>query len=109
MKDDSETNDAKMSSETDPSKPAARRRRFLHIIAGGIALGLAGCSTDSGGNSGGSSKSTKKQVSYQDHPQNGARCAGCQYYNPSGDEKNAGTCQKVKGTVADDGWCSLYS
>lgn len=109
MTDTPQNEQLQMSSETEPSKPTTQRRRFLQFIAGGITLGLAGCSTDSGGTSGGgSSKSAKKQVSYQDHPQNGKRCAGCTYFNASDDGKNAGTCQKVKGTIAADGWCSLY-
>jgi hypothetical protein len=98
-----------MSSDTEPSKTTTQRRRFLQFIASGIVLGLAGCSTDSGGTSGGgSSKSAKNQVSYQDHPQNGKQCSGCKYFIAADDGRNAGTCQKVNGTIANDGWCSLY-
>jgi anaerobic selenocysteine-containing dehydrogenase len=88
------------------SKTAARRQ-FLHIVVGSIALGTAGCSSSSSESS--SSKTAKNQVSYQDQPQNGNQCSGCQYFVASGDGSGAGKCQKVTGRIANDGWCSLYT
>lgn len=83
------------------------RRRFLQLAAGTVALGIAGCSS-SGGGSSASSKTPKNKVSYQDHPNNGDQCSACQYFISSADGANAGKCQKVKGKISTDGWCSLF-
>jgi nitrous oxide reductase len=99
------------SSETDEdARTTPARRRFLQVAAGTIALGIAGCSGSSGGGGagGGSSKTAKSKVSYQDHPNNGERCSECKFFISSGDGANAGKCQKVKGKIANDGWCSLF-
>jgi hypothetical protein len=90
--------------DEDAQTPPARRR-FLQVAAGTIALGIAGCS---GSSSGGSSKSPKNKVGYQNHPNNGEQCSECKFFISSGDGANAGKCQKVKGKIANDGWCSLF-
>lgn len=90
------------------SNTADNRRRFLRFVAGGMALGLAGCSGGNGGGSG-SSKTAKDQVKYQDSPKNGKQCSGCKYFIKSADGNKAGKCKKVKGKIANDGWCSLYT
>ena len=97
-----------MRTESEVSNTTSKRRRFLQFAAGGIALGLAGCSGGDSGSSG-SSKTAKDQVKYQDSPQNGEQCSGCKYFVASGDGSNAGKCEKVKGKIANDGWCSLYT
>jgi hypothetical protein len=83
------------------------RRRFLQLLGSGIVVGAAGCSSNTGG--GGGSKTAKAEVSYQDHPNQGQQCSGCQFYQPPTDGGNAGSCSKVKGKIAPDAWCSLYS
>jgi hypothetical protein len=101
--------DSETETDEDAQTPPARRR-FLQVAAGTIALGIAGCSGSSGGggSGGGSSKSPKSKVSYQDHPNNGEQCSECKHFIASGDGANAGKCQKVKGKIANDGWCSLF-
>lgn len=96
--------------DIEASNTAAHRRRFLQVAAGSIALGLAGCSGGNRGDNGGggSNKIAKSQVNYQDHPMNGDQCSGCMYFVASGYGSNAGKCTKVKGKIANDGWCSLY-
>lgn len=84
------------------------RRSYLRVVSasGSVAIvgGLAGCAS----NSGGGSKSSKEAVNYQDQPQNGQQCSGCQFFIPPEDGENAGKCSKVKGKIASEGWCQLY-
>lgn len=53
-------------------------------------------------------KQPKDAVQYQDHPQNDQQCSTCRYYSPPEDGNKAGTCQRVRGKIEPDDWCSLY-
>jgi hypothetical protein len=99
--------DGSLSARNPKSTRRTVRRRFLQLLGSGIVVGTAGCSSNTGG--GGGSKTAKAEVSYQDHPNQGQQCSGCQFYQPPTDSGNAGSCSKVKGKIAPDAWCSLYS
>lgn len=77
------------------------RREFLEataglLVAGGIALG-AGQSARA------QDKAAKSDVSYQDSPNAGQKCSGCQFFDGNG------ACQVVEGAISPDGWCTAWS
>lgn len=106
MTDTPRNENSQIRTETETSNTPAHRRRFLQVTAGSIALGLAGCSGGNGGD--GSDKIPKNKVNYQDQPRNGEQCSNCKYFIASGYGNDAGKCQKVKGKISNDGWCSLF-
>ena len=83
------------------------RRRTVLRTAGGISIAsiVAGClnNSDSDG------KSAKNDVSYQSQPMNGLKCSGCKFFIPSEEGEDGGKCTRVKGDIAPDAWCGLYS
>ncbi|HET7323396.1 MAG TPA: high-potential iron-sulfur protein [Halococcus sp.] len=82
------------------------RRRFLQLLASGVVVGVAGCSSNTNSASG---KTPKAEVNYQNHPNGGQQCSGCQFYQPPSDGTGAGKCSNVKGKIAPHGWCQLYT
>jgi hypothetical protein len=54
-------------------------------------------------------KSTKAELSYQDHASNGKRCADCKFFTAPSSDASTGTCAVVEGAVDRDGWCMAFS
>jgi hypothetical protein len=55
-------------------------------------------------------KAAKSDFHYQDHPNEGQRCADCTQFTPSSQAQDAaGTCRIVEGTVSADGWCMAFT
>lgn len=110
-----------------------RRREVLRAAGIASLVGLAGCTTGGGGQSGETNDLSgpvpeeyrtatsigglerdpeqlysKSGVSYQSEPKNGHQCANCVYYIPDKNGDGLGACTKVKGDIEPDGWCRLY-
>jgi hypothetical protein len=107
-----------------------RRRRLLAAVSGTIAVGLAGCSGDGdSGNGNGDDTvpseyetatsiggverdpealSSKDAVSYQEEPNDGEQCSGCQYYIEDKNDDGQGACAIVEGNIAPEAWCASY-
>lgn len=49
-------------------------------------------------------KSPKNQVQYQEQPKDGKKCSACIHFLSKTKE-----CKVVEGTVAPEGWCTLYT
>jgi hypothetical protein len=88
--------------EPDSTQTGTVRRRFLQLVGSASLLGVAGCSSVLG-------KSSKEQVSYQDHPKGNQQCSNCQFYTPPENGEGAGTCSRVQGDIAPDAWCNVYA
>lgn len=86
----------------DSVRTTAARRRFLQLLGTGGVLSLAGCSNITG-------KAAKGQVSYQDHPKGDQQCSNCRFYRTTENGDATGTCTRVKGEIAPDAWCNVYS
>lgn len=52
---------------------------------------------------------SKEDFHYQDHPNDGKRCAGCTAFHPPPSGQAFGTCNIVAGPVSPDGWCMAFS
>lgn len=85
--------------------PTSRRR----VLRG--ALALAALTTASGllrprlaraGNG------AKSDFQYQDHPQDGQRCAQCAAFQP-GPDGGPGSCRLISGAINPNGWCIAFS
>jgi hypothetical protein len=50
-------------------------------------------------------KVPKKQLKYQDKPNNGQRCRDCTQFIPGKDAKARGQCKLVEGSISPNGWC----
>lgn len=111
------------------------RRAFLHV-AGGIVIGLAGCtesddSTDdenedendlsgpvsedyeTATSQDGSERNpedlySKSDIDYQSEPRNEERCEDCAFYISDKDGDGLGACTEVEGYIEPEGWCTLY-
>ncbi|WP_345413353.1 high-potential iron-sulfur protein [Haladaptatus pallidirubidus] len=86
----------------DSARTTAARRRFLQLLGTGGVLSMAGCSNSTG-------KAAKGQVSYQDHPKGNQQCSNCRFYRTAENGDATGTCTRVKGEIAPDAWCNVYS
>lgn len=114
------------------SPPVERTRRtFLHA-AGGILIGLAGCTESSNTNGNetelsgpvseeyetatsqdGSKRNpenlySKSGVNYQSEPRNDQQCRDCVFYIPDKNGDGLGACTEVEGYIEPGGWCTLY-
>jgi len=54
------------------------------------------------------SLSTKSAVNYQEEPNDGNQCSGCQFYIPDKNGDDVGACAIVEGNIAPDAWCASY-
>ncbi|WP_060566642.1 MULTISPECIES: high-potential iron-sulfur protein [unclassified Massilia] len=52
---------------------------------------------------------SKEDFHYQDHPNEGKRCAMCTAFNPPPQGQALGTCNVVAGPVSADGWCMAFN
>lgn len=78
------------------------RRRFIQLLGSASLLAIAGCSNAT-------SKTSKEQVSYQDHSEENQQCSNCQFYTPPENGGDAGTCTRVQGDIAPEAWCNVYA
>lgn len=112
--------------------PAVDRRTMLALLGTSSAVALAGCG---GGDDGDgtptastddvpdvyatataqndqqrdpSALSSKSAVDYQDQPNEGQQCSGCQFYIPDKNGDGRGACAIVEGNIAPDAWCVSY-
>ena len=53
--------------------------------------------------------STKSALDYQDSPNDGERCDGCQFYILDKNDDGMGACTLVEGNIDPAGWCSSYT
>ncbi len=77
------------------------RRAVLNGAAGLVAF--AGVAAGGLQSAKAADKAAQADVDYQDTPNNGVNCAGCQFYD--GD----GGCEVVEGEISADGWCAIWS
>jgi hypothetical protein len=54
------------------------------------------------------STASKEAFHYQDHPNDGHRCAGCAQFIPPAAGEQAGGCQIVAGAISANGWCMAF-
>jgi hypothetical protein len=52
---------------------------------------------------------SKEDFHYQDHPNEGKRCADCAQFVPPARGQAFGACQIVAGTISTDGWCTAFT
>jgi hypothetical protein len=80
------------------------RRQVLTIAAGAAGASVAGAAAVIGSStSAQAAKVSQKIVKYQDTPKGEQRCDNCvQFEAPS-------SCKTVDGTVAAQGWCTVYA
>lgn len=94
-----------MTSKTfDPS-----RRRLVRqgaAIASGAALGGLMLKAKAPAQGGTVSKAAAK---YQDKPNGGKECDGCQLFVPGKSSSGSGTCKVVQGDISPKGWCSFFT
>lgn len=88
-------------------KPVTRRAMLekcalVTISAIPLALALRG-------GPGAAAGVAKADLQYQDHPNDGGRCANCVAYVPPADGTANGTCRIVDGPISPDGWCIAFS
>jgi hypothetical protein len=78
------------------------RRHFFPLAIGSsaaIALALFGGADAAMAQS----KTSQATAKYQDHPNKGQQCSGCNYFRPPH------ACQLVAGTISPNGWCSFFA
>jgi uncharacterized Fe-S center protein len=79
------------------------RRSYLKAATAGLAGTVAAVAF--AGSAKASSKVTKAQADYVDHPgSGGAKCSTCVNYIPTGSK-----CMLVQGVVSPNGFCKFYS
>jgi len=101
--------------------PQEDRRKFLRLgLTAGCGLLVApimsaceGANDDkaraaqqsqsSSGNPEAPTKLSKADAKYQDRPQNGNQCSGCQHF-----QADTKRCAVVAGEISQNGWCSLW-
>jgi hypothetical protein len=86
-------------------QPSSRRRALrgaLALAALAAAGGLARPRVAQAGNG------AKSDFQYQDHPQDGQRCAQCAAFQP-GPDGGAGSCRLISGAINPNGWCIAFS
>jgi len=80
------------------------RRNWLKAATAGLA-GTVAAAAVSTGVADASSKATKAQAGYVDHPgTGGAKCSTCANYIPTGSK-----CMQVQGVVSANGFCNYYA
>jgi High potential iron-sulfur protein len=87
------------------TEPQGISRRQVLTIAGGVAgASVTGAAVIVGTiTPAQAAKASQKIVKYQDTPKGEQRCDNCvQFEAPS-------TCKTVEGTVAAQGWCTVYA
>lgn len=79
------------------------RRTYLKAASAGLAGTVAAVAF--AGTARASSKATKAQAGYVDHPgTGGAQCSTCANYIPTGSK-----CMQVQGVVSPHGFCNYYA
>jgi hypothetical protein len=80
------------------------RRQVLTIAAGAVGASITGTAAVIGTSTPAqAAKVSQKIVKYQDTPKGEQRCENCvEFEAPS-------TCKTVDGTVAAQGWCTVYA
>jgi len=48
-------------------------------------------------------------LNYQEEPNDGQQCSGCQFYIEDKNGDGMGACTLITGTVSPQGWCNSYS
>jgi hypothetical protein len=48
-------------------------------------------------------------LNYQEEPNNGNQCSGCQFYIPDQNGDGMGACTLITGMVDPQGWCNSYA
>ncbi|MFB6151153.1 MAG: high-potential iron-sulfur protein [Haloarculaceae archaeon] len=103
------------------------RRRVLALVGGGLAAGLAGCSSGGGQETaepvpdayrtatsiGGQQRdpgalSSQSAVNYRDEPSGNQKCSNCTYYIKGKNDDGMGACALVRGKIDPNGWCASY-
>ena len=51
----------------------------------------------------------QKSVKYQETPNNGHQCSGCNLFQPNDKPDGPGKCQSVAGEINPNGWCVLWA
>ncbi|WP_229218073.1 high-potential iron-sulfur protein [Rugamonas apoptosis] len=88
--------------ERDPSSRRRALRGALALAALATTSGLLRPGLARAGNG------AKSDYQYQDHPQDGQRCAQCAAFQPAPDG-GPGTCRLISGTINPNGWCIAFS
>jgi hypothetical protein len=82
------------------------RRDLLKKVAGLTGLAAVTMVASPAAEAAGMAKSA---VQYQDSPKDGHRCDGCALWIPGPSPTARGKCKAVAGSIAPQGWCSLWS
>ncbi|MES2115878.1 MAG: high-potential iron-sulfur protein [Pseudomonadota bacterium] len=88
--------------QTDMSSRRRALRGALALAALAAAGGLLRPRPAQAGNG------AKSDFQYQDHPQDGRRCAQCAAFQPAADG-GPGSCRLISGPISPNGWCIAYS
>ena len=116
--------------------PTVDRRTMLAVLGTSSAVALAGCSGGDDGSDGtdgtptpagepvpdvyatataqnGQQRdpdalSSQAEVNYQDQPNDGQQCSGCQFYIPDRNGDGTGACAIVEGNIDPTAWCVSY-
>lgn len=87
--------------ETPMIERSISRRQLFPALASGIAVGVTFLLAPRK-YAQAQPKVSQADAKYQDHPNNGAKCSACRYFQPPD------SCQLVAGSISSDGWCSFY-
>ena len=83
-------------------KQANRTRRSL-LKSAALAAGSALAATLLPARPANAQKTPQSSVSYQDKPNNGQKCADCNFFQAPH------ACQVVAGEISPNGWCKLFT
>ncbi|KQV43237.1 high-potential iron-sulfur protein [Massilia sp. Root335] len=84
---------------------STRRRLLARTAALPILLALPLRSVPA---SAGTGTGSKEDFHYQEHPNEGKRCADCAQFIPAA-KGQAGACRIVAGAISADGWCMAFT
>ncbi|HTJ26900.1 MAG TPA: high-potential iron-sulfur protein [Candidatus Limnocylindria bacterium] len=82
---------------------AAALKHLAAVPAVGLALGASLSAAQAAGTA------PKSQYKYQDKPNDGHQCSGCQLFIPGSSPTAKGTCQLVAGDISPTGWCTAWT
>jgi len=87
-------------------KESTRRRLLGQVAALPVILALPLLARPSTARAG---TVSKDDFHYQDHPNEGKRCANCVQFIPVADRQQPGACKIVAGSISPNGWCMAFT
>jgi hypothetical protein len=83
-----------------------RRRILLRVAALPMLAVLPLLPKDAAARAG---SGAKADFHYQDHPNEGSRCANCAAFIPPNKDGEPGQCRILAGPISPNGWCMAFS